>query len=241
MNNSVLRISLTILLGFVFGAGVAYWQLSDKMQHSDHHVSQQAMTTEQQSGVVTGASIGGAFDLIDHHGNTVTNESWPGAYKLVFFGFTNCPDICPAGLQKIATVLETLGDQAEKIQPLLITVDPQRDTPEVMAEYIVMFDQRIIGLTGSQEQIDRAVSAYKVYAAITPVQDENAQTDEHHAEQIAEEESSHTHHAHEGHDMPYQVNHSGYMYLMSPEDQLLEIFKTQETTDSMLEKIKRHL
>lgn len=183
----------------------------------------QTGAAEQAKPAVAGVPIGGAFSLTDHKGNAVTEKSWPGKMTLVFFGFTNCPDICPTGLQKITTVMEAVDPKAEKVVPILITVDPARDTKEVMAAYVANFSPTIVGLTGTQAQIDQAVSAYKVYAA-------------------KEEEPAHEHGGdHHNHGAPqYTVNHSGYMYLMSPEGKLLEIFKTDETAEAMTAKIRLH-
>jgi len=162
---------------------------------------------------VAGSSVGGAFSLTDHNGNAVTEKSWPGKKKLVFFGFTYCPDICPAGLEKITTVLEELGDSAAAIQPLFVSTDPKRDTPARMKEYLVDYHASLLGLTGTAEQIEQAKSAYKVYAAKA-----------------------------EGGDAEnYLINHSAYIYLMAEDDTLLEIFGGDATPATMLPKIRRHL
>lgn len=97
--------------------------------------------------------FGGSFTLIDHTGATVTDETYRGKWLVIFFGFTHCPDICPTTLSKIASMMELLGQDAEKVQPLFITVDPERDTVEVLRDYVAAFDSRIVGLTGPAEQI----------------------------------------------------------------------------------------
>jgi protein SCO1/2 len=118
---------------------------------------------------VTGkALIGGAFTLTDNTGKRVTDQDFHGKYTLVFFGFTSCPDICPAGLQLIAGALQKLGTKAQLITPIFISVDPQRDTPEKLAAYVKNFDPRLVGLTGTPEEIAAVAKAYKVYYAKVP-------------------------------------------------------------------------
>jgi protein SCO1/2 len=110
------------------------------------------------------ALVGGPFTLVDHTGKTVTDKDFRGRYMLVYFGFTNCPDVCPSGLQVIAAALEKAGAKADQVTPIFITVDPERDTPEQLASYVSSFHPRLVGLTGSQEQIAAALKAYRVYA-----------------------------------------------------------------------------
>ena len=116
------------------------------------------------SGRAAGA-IGGPFRLVDSAGQTVTNQTYRGKYMLVYFGYTYCPDVCPTTLQAMTNALDALGPKAEQIAPLFITVDPARDTPAVMKRYTAAFSPRLIGLTGSPEQIARVTKEYHVYAA----------------------------------------------------------------------------
>src|SRR4029079_13092326 len=95
------------------------------------------------------ALIGGPFTLLDQNGKTVTDRDFRGRYMLIFFGFTHCPDICPAELQVISASLDELGPKAEEVVPIFVTLDPERDTPEVMADYVKNFGSRFVGLTGS--------------------------------------------------------------------------------------------
>jgi protein SCO1/2 len=110
------------------------------------------------------ALVGGPFTLVDHTGKTVTDKNYRGRYMLVYFGFTNCPDVCPSGLQVMAAALDKVGAKADQVTPIFITVDPERDTPEQLAAYVSSFHPRLVGLTGSQEQIAAALKAYRVYA-----------------------------------------------------------------------------
>lgn len=109
------------------------------------------------------ASVGGPFELVDQTGKLRTERDFRGKHMLVFFGFLYCPDICPATLQVITETLERLGDKSQALTPIFISVDPARDTPEELAKYLGNFDRRIVGLTGTPEQVDRAVKAYKAY------------------------------------------------------------------------------
>jgi cytochrome oxidase Cu insertion factor (SCO1/SenC/PrrC family) len=110
------------------------------------------------------ALVGGPFTLVDHTGKTVTEKDFRGRYMLILFGFTHCPDVCPTGLQVMAAALEKVGAKAEQVTPILITVDPERDTPEQLASYVPSFHPRLVGLTGSPEQVGAALKAYRVYA-----------------------------------------------------------------------------
>ena len=133
-----------------------------------------------------------SFSLIDQEGREVNEKSWPGKYLLVFFGYTNCPDICPTTLQQITSILKYLGLAAEKIIPLFISVDPEHDTPSVLKTYTSFFDKRIIGLTGSRQQVLLSEKSYGVFAANT--------------------------------DTPGLLQHSIFAYLITPGQQLAELF-----------------
>lgn len=111
-------------------------------------------------GTLTGADVGGPFRLIDGHAQVVTDRSWPGKYKLIYFGYTSCPDTCPTTLNTIADVLKRLGGKADELQPLFITVDPNNDTPSVMAAYTALFSPKIVGLTGTQRDIWAVMAEY---------------------------------------------------------------------------------
>src|SRR6476660_152848 len=125
-----------------------------------------ALIMSQPSWAATSpVTIGGPFTLIAPDGTTVTDQTFRGKWLLVYFGYTFCPNICPMTLHEIATALEKLGTDATKMQPLFITVDPQRDTREVLEKYTRSFDPRIVGLTGSPQQIDAVTHEYGAYSA----------------------------------------------------------------------------
>jgi protein SCO1/2 len=136
------------------------------------------------------AAIRSEFTLTDHTGDRVTEADFLGRWQLVFFGFTYCPDVCPTTLAYMASVLDTLEATADRIAPLFITVDPARDTPTVMADYVSAFHPKLTGLTGSEEDVAAAAHAFRVYY-----------------ERL--EEGS----AQDG----YLMAHSGHIYLMTPE------------------------
>src|ERR1700738_5390588 len=112
-----------------------------------------------------GVTIGGPFTLLTPDGTTVTDQTYRGKWLLVYFGYTFCPNSCPMTLNEIATALEKLGTDAAKLKPLFITVDPQRDTREVLEQYTQSFDPRIVGLTGNPEQIAAVAKEYGAYWA----------------------------------------------------------------------------
>jgi cytochrome oxidase Cu insertion factor (SCO1/SenC/PrrC family) len=112
--------------------------------------------------------IGGPFALIDHTGQPRTDTDFRGKLLLIYFGYTNCPDICPADLMQIGLAMNGLGPAGEAVQPLFITLDPERDTAARLADYVPLFHPRLIGLTGSAEEIRRVALAFKVYYAKYP-------------------------------------------------------------------------
>jgi protein SCO1/2 len=159
------------------------------------------------------ALIGGPFNLVDHSGRAVSEKSWPDRHLLVFFGYTNCPDICPTELQTIAVALDGLGDKAQSVQALFITVDPERDTPEVLAAYVAAFHPRIIGLTGSGEQVRAAGDAYRIYSGKI---------------------KSHVH-------GEYLMSHSSFVYLIGANGQYLTHFRPNTDPAEMARKIGAYL
>lgn len=117
------------------------------------------------------ATVGGPFTLVDQNGKTVTDEDMKGRPFLVFFGYTHCPDVCPTTLFEMSQMFRRLGGDAAKGAALFITVDPERDTKALLKDYLSNFDPHIRGLTGSQEALDAAMKAYRVYAKKVPTPD----------------------------------------------------------------------
>ena len=109
------------------------------------------------------AAFRAAFELTDHQGMVQTETDFSGRWMLVFFGFTNCPDVCPTTLSEVAAVMEGLGREADKVQPIFVTIDPERDTPAVLAEYVPLFNAGIVGLTGTPEQIAQTSKTFPIF------------------------------------------------------------------------------
>jgi protein SCO1/2 len=115
-------------------------------------------------------SVGGPFQLVNQNGSAVTEKEFIGKPFLVFFGFTHCPDVCPTTLFDVSEVMRALGPDADKTAALFITVDPERDTPAAMKDYLSSFDPHLSGLTGDQAAIDAVSKAYRVYSKKVPLE-----------------------------------------------------------------------
>lgn len=117
---------------------------------------------------ISGTKLGQGWELIGTDGKTHTSELFKGKVSLVFFGYTQCPDICPTALAELTEVMTLLGKKADQVQVIMVTVDPERDTQEVMKAYVTGFDPRFIGLTGTVEQVKKAAGSFKAYFAKSP-------------------------------------------------------------------------
>ncbi|HLB98036.1 MAG TPA: SCO family protein [Acetobacteraceae bacterium] len=117
------------------------------------------------NGNAGGPVVGGPFTLVSGDGHTVTDRDFRGKYLLVYFGYTYCPDVCPTTLNAVADALDKLGSSADRLQPLFITVDPRRDTPQVIKQYTADFSPRLLGLTGTPAEIAAVAKEYHVYYA----------------------------------------------------------------------------
>lgn len=161
------------------------------------------------------ALIGGPFEAVSHTGEPITQDALKGHYSLVYFGFTHCPDICPTTLLIVANALQTLNPQrAQQVLPVFVSVDPKRDTVEVLSNYVSGFHPRMIGITGTPEQMDRIAKAYKVYYSI-----------------VEDPDSS----------MGYQVDHSGFLYLMGPDGRYITHFPHNVSEQSLAEALRSHI
>ncbi|MDD9878715.1 MAG: SCO family protein [Magnetovibrio sp.] len=160
-------------------------------------------------------SFGGAYALTDHTGRAVTDRDFRGRFQLVFFGYTYCPDICPTGLTDMAAALDALGPLAERVQPLFISVDPGRDTPAVLKDYVAHFHPRLIGLTGSEAQVRAAAKAYRVHRSKLVTQ--GAKADE------------------------YLVNHTSITYLMAPDGTFVTLFPHGTKPAFMTKALRKYL
>lgn len=156
--------------------------------------------------------IGGPFTLTDSHGKTVTEASFAGKYMLVYFGYTYCPDVCPTSLQTMAAALRQLSPQAAaKIAPVFISVDPARDSPEHIGQYVDYFYPGMVGLTGTEEQVAQVARTYRVYYAKVPNKD--------------------------GDPNAYLMDHSAITYLMGPDGAFISHFPHDVTPEKMAAKL----
>jgi protein SCO1/2 len=173
-----------------------------------------AMTQEKDAPPpVAVKNFGGDFTLTNHLGEQVNQDDFKNKNRLIYFGFTYCPAICPTELQRIASVINQLGDIGKTIEPIFITVDPERDTVEVMRDYVSLFNPRMVGLTGTPEQINDVKKAYKIFAK--KAQDETMND--------------------------YTMDHSSFIYFIDSNDSLIRIFKMEDSIEHMVEIISDHL
>ena len=120
--------------------------------------------------IIQSKGIGQPFDLVDHNGNPITQKAFEGSPTAVFFGFTHCPEVCPTTLYEITSWLDTLGPEGKAIKAFFITVDPERDTPEVMKSYVSNFSDRIVGITGRPDDIADLAKSWHVYSRKVPLE-----------------------------------------------------------------------
>jgi len=175
-------------------------------------IAEQRLTDTPRTGTAPEVKIGGPFTLTDHTGRAVTEQDFRGKAMLIFFGYTYCPDVCPTSLTEISAAMDKLGPLAAKVVPILVSVDPERDTPEVLKDYVAHFHPGIVGLTGTPEQIKQTAKVYRVYYAKVP--DKGGDKD------------------------AYLMDHSSVIYLMGPDGKFLAHFSTQTDAETMAAKIK---
>ncbi len=196
--------SKTILIASLAVLAVLALALAPRLMH---------MGPGENPEAAAAAAIGGPFTLVDSSGDTVTDEDFLGRYTLIYFGYAFCPDVCPTSLSAMAAALDMLPpEQAEKVVPIFITVDPERDTPDVLGGYVEMFHPRMVGLTGSEAQVTEAAQAYRVYYA-----------------KVEQE------------DGPYLMDHSSIVYFMGPDGKLRAHFSHNTDPDRMAEVMAEHL
>ncbi len=162
--------------------------------------------------VAAPAAIGGPFQLTDQAGRTVTDKDMQGRPTLVFFGFTHCPDVCPTSLFEMSEVLRAMGRDADHVNAYFISVDPERDTTEVMKEYLSSFDPHLEGLTGNPGQIAKVTTAYRVYVRKVPLKDGD-----------------------------YTMDHTALIYLMDRDGKFVAPFNLKRTPEAAAADLKRYL
>ena len=170
--------------------------------------------------------IGGDFELTNHLGQKITNNSFKGYHRLVFFGFTNCPDFCPNTLNNIGIIIDQI-DKKNQLVPIFITVDPERDTVAKLKKYLTNFDSKIIGLTGTKEQIKSIKTKYKIFSK--KIMD-------------TKKENTKPHNHHDGHDHGgYSVDHTTIVYLMDKKGNYITHFSPDTNNSDMVKKINKYL
>jgi cytochrome oxidase Cu insertion factor (SCO1/SenC/PrrC family) len=160
------------------------------------------------------ALIGGPFTLVNQKGETVNEKTYAGQYTLVFFGFTSCKDVCPTELQVMTAALNELGAEADQVTPLFVTVDPDRDTVDVMKTYVSAFHPRLQGLTGSAAQVAGIAKAYHIFYAKVPNPADPAD---------------------------YEMDHASIIYLMGPDGKFLKHFVYTTDAKALAEGLKKVL
>ena len=205
MNKPVILVVAVVLAGLII--------ISTQEQQSSAEQKDGSKVEEKEA---TGdALIGGPFSLINQNGERVTNETFKGKNMLVFFGFTNCPDVCPTGLLTMTKALESVEDIAPQIVPIFITVDSETDTKEQIASYISNFHPSMQGLTGTEEELKKAQDSYRVYAK--KIEMEGSMMD------------------------APMFNHSGYIYLMSKDGKYLTHFSYDAKPEDIVLKIREYI
>ena len=158
------------------------------------------------------AAIGGPFKLIDQTGKEVTDQDMKGRPFLVFFGFTHCPDVCPTTLFEVSEILRALGPDADKMRALFITVDPERDTPAVMKDYLSSFDPHLSGLTGDPAAVAAVAKAYRVYFKKVPL-DQGG----------------------------YTMDHTAIIYLMDKDGRFVSPFSLKRPPETLVAELRKYL
>ena len=160
----------------------------------------------------TSAAIGGPFKLTDQNGKAITERDLKGRPSLVFFGFTHCPEVCPTALFDISEILSKLGPDANKVNAVFITVDPERDTPAVLKDYLASFNPRLIGVGGDAEQLAAVAKAYRVYYKKVPTKDGD-----------------------------YTMDHTAIVYLMDKNGQFVAPFSLKRKPEEGAAELRRYL
>jgi len=192
--------SAAIALGLVIAVAVRFWSSG-----GDH-------TVKSLGKDVAGATlIGGPFTLTDQHGTRISDSSFRGRLMLVYFGYSYCPDICPTDLAKISIAIDLLGLSGDVVQPIFITIDPERDTVQRLAEYASLFHPRLVALTGTLDEIRQVASEYRVYF-----------------------EKS-------GTEPNYAMNHSDIIYLMGRDGRFITHFGQGTAPEQIAQAIRKEL
>lgn len=197
-NSALLAGLVVLLMGAAGFAGVAYYL--------------QRPAGIPQSSSQSASSVGGPFTLLDQDGRTVTDKDFAGKPFLVFFGYTHCPDVCPATLFELSEALNTLGPDAQRVSALFVSVDPARDTPETLKQYLSNFNPSIRGLTGSEDQVKATTRVYRAYSARGP-----------------------------GEGQDYTVDHTAVVYLMDGQGRFVAPLNTKRPPAEVAADLRRYM
>jgi len=164
------------------------------------------------SKVAQPAAIGGPFQLTDQNGKAVTEKNLKGKPTLIFFGYTHCPDVCPTSLFEMSEVLRAMGKDADKVNAVFISVDPERDTPATMKDYLSSFDPHLEGLSGDPAETAKVITSYRVYAKKVPTKDGD-----------------------------YTMDHTALIYLMDRDGRFVSPFNLKRTPEEAAADLKKYL
>jgi protein SCO1/2 len=168
--------------------------------------------------VTTGvADVGGPFHLVDHTGKAVTEQDFRGRYMLIYFGYSFCPDVCPTTLGVMAEALQKLGSDSSRVVPIFITIDPERDTPKVLADYMKAFGPQFVGLTGSPAAIKEVEKEYSVYAVKRPLDPSK------------------------GNAGGYGMDHSSVLYLLGPTGKPISFYDEAISPDDLAKELRQKI
>ncbi len=219
---AAIRIAALILLLMLGGLWASAWlgkgdddTVADAFLRRIASIFGQDMPAPAAGGVQLpqGLALGGPFSLVNHEGRAVTQADFAGGFMLVYFGFTYCPDVCPTELGIIATAMDLLGEQERRVTPVLISIDPERDTPEALADYVSRFHPRMVGLTGTAEQVAAAARAYRVFYA-----------------KVNRPEMS-----------QYLMDHSSFIYLVGPDGRVRTLFRPETAPEAIAQSVRAHM
>ena len=164
-------------------------------------------------GLVVNVDLGGPFELTDHTGSSFSEADLAGDYALIYFGYTFCPDVCPTELGEIATAIDELGDDGARVRPVMISIDPERDTPEILSEYVSLFHERLVGLTGNTEDVRDVAAKFRVFYRRF-------------------EDPNYTY---------YLMDHTSFVYLLAPSGDVAAMFRYETPPEDMAATIRQHM
>jgi protein SCO1/2 len=200
--NRKLHIAIVALVVVVFAFGA--WL---NLRHDD------PPENAAVGGMVVNVDIGGPFELTDHTGAQFTRDDLAGDYALIYFGYTFCPDVCPTELGLMAEAIDLLEGDGERVRPVMITIDPERDTPDVLSEYVPLFHERLVGLTGTEQEVRDVATKYRVFYRRF-------------------EDPNYTY---------YLMDHTSFVYLLSPTGEIASMFRYQTPPEEMAATIRQHM